>query len=263
VSETTYDERDQQTREDLHRQFDWRFQPPEERDKWIRMTFQDVGTTDILTAEGGHMSMRNFVLDFDPPASTRTERPRGSKLRSPFGLLDPAWSHRVGWMRWPGPASRLLVFDKNDRVFGYGFNIRYQVLNTFDHYLYGKSLNGRDVNTLWPDQEIPFVVTAMALADKMLFLAGPPDIKIIDHPEIYKRAAQPEFQKKLARQSRVLSGDEGAILWVIDARDGNKLAEYRLEQLPVFDGMAAANKSIFLSTADGRLMCMVGEQTSK
>ena len=68
------------------------------------------------------------------------------------------------------------MFDRDERVFGYGFNIRYQVLNTFDHYLYGKSLNGRELKTLWPDQQIPFFVTAMALADNMLFLAGPPTV---------------------------------------------------------------------------------------
>ena len=65
------------------------------------------------------------------------------------------------------------------------------------------------------------------------------------------------------RQSRILSGDEGVILWVIDKRDGKRLAEYRLEHLPVFDGMAAANQSVFLATVDGCLMCMVGEQTSE
>jgi hypothetical protein len=227
------------------------------------MTFQDVGTTDILTAEVGQISMRNFVLDFDPAATPPPARPKGSKLRSPFGLLDPAWSHRVAWSRWPGPASRLLVFDKDESVFGFGFNIRYQVLNTFDHYLYGKSINGREVKTLWPDQKIPFFVTAMALADNTLFLAGPPDIKIIDQPEIYRKSAQPEFQKKLAHQSRILSGDEGAILWVIDKRDGKRLLEYRLEQMPVFDGMAVAKQSVFLSTADGRLVCMVGKPTSE
>jgi hypothetical protein len=223
------------------------------------MTFQDVGTTDILTAESGQVSMRSFVLDFDPAATPPPARGKGSKLRARFGLLDPAWSHRVGWSRWPGPASRLLVFDTNESVFGYGFKIRYQVLNTFDHYLYGKSVNGREVKTLWPDQKLPFFVTAMALAENMLFLAGPADIKIIDHPEIYKRAAQPEFQEKLRRQNQVLSGDEGAILWVIDKRDGKRLAEYDLGHLPVFDGMAAAKQSVFLSTVDGSLVCMTGE----
>jgi len=263
LTETTYDERDHQTRDDLHKQFDRRFQSAEEKAKWIRMTFQDVGITDILTAEGGLVSMRNFVLDFDPAATTPSGRPKGTKLHVPFGLLDPTWSHRVGWMRWPGPVSRLLVFDGNDRVFGYGFNIRYQVLNTFDHYLYARSLHGREAKTLWPDQKLPFFVNAMALADNMLFLAGPPDINIIDHPEIYKRSAEPEFQEKLTHQSRVLSGQEGAILWVIDKLGGKKLAEYRLEQMPVFDGMAVAKQSVFISTVAGKLVCMVGEQTSE
>ena len=260
VSETTYDERNHQTGDDLHKQFDRRFQSPEEREKWIRMTFQDVGITDILTAEGGQVSMRNFVLDFDPAATTPSGPPKGSRLRVPFGLLDPTWSHRVGWMRWPGPVSRLLVFDGNDKVFGYGFNIRYQVLNTFDHYLYGKLLDGREVTALWPDRKIPFIVNAMALAENALFLAGPADLKIIDHPEIYKKSAEPEFQEKLARQDQALSGDEGAVLWVVDKQDGEILAEYRLERMPVFDGMAVAKQSVFLSTVDGHLVCMVGEK---
>jgi hypothetical protein len=97
----------------------------------------------------------------------------------------------------------------------------------------------------------------------MLFLAGPPDLEIIDHPEIYARSAEPEFQQKLARQGRILSGEEGAILWVVDKRDGKRLAEYRLEQMPLFDGMAAAKQSLFLSTVDGKLVCMSGEGASE
>ena len=262
VSETTYDQRSQQTGHDLHRQFDRRYQSPEQRARNIAMSFQDVGITDILTAERGQVCMRTFRLDFDG-AESQPVRPKGPMLRVPFGLLDPGWSHRVAWMRWPGPPSRLLVFDGDERVFGYGFHIRYQVLNTFDHYLYARSLVGREAKTLWPDQKLPFFVSAMALADNMLFLAGPPDLGIIDHPKIYEKSREPEFQQKLARQNGILSGDEGAILWVVDTRDGKRLAEYRLEQMPVFDGMAAAKQSLFLTTVDGRLVCMAGERPSQ
>ena len=103
----------------------------------------------------------------------------------------------------------------------------------------------------------------MAAADQMLFLAGPPDIKIIDHPQIYRKSAEPEFQQKLLRQNRALSGDEGGMLWVVDKRDSHKLAEYRLDHLPVFDGMAAASQSVFFSPVDGRLVRMSGESTSE
>jgi hypothetical protein len=262
VGETTYDQRHQKTGHDLHRQFDRRFQSAEERAENISMTFREVGITDVLTAERGQVFMRNFLLHFDP-AEAQPARPTGPRLRVPFGLLDPGWSHRVGWMRWPAPVSRLLVFDAGEQVFGYGFHIRYQVLNTFDHYLYARSIHGRETKTLWPDQKLPFFVNAMALADDTLFLAGPPDLEIIDHPEIYARSAEPEFQQKLARQDRILSGEEGAILWVVDKRDGKRLAEYRLEQMPLFDGMAAAKQSLFFSTVDGRLVCMAGEGASE
>ena len=243
-------------------QFDRRFQTPEKRAEQIRMTFQEVAITDILTAEGGQISMRNFVLDFDPPTTMPSRRRAGTKLHVPFGMLDPTWSHRVGWMRWPGPVSRLLVFDRSDRVFGYGFNVRYQVLNTFDHFLYGKQLDRREMTALWPDRKIPLIVHAMALAENALFLAGPTDLKIIDHPEIYQKSAEPDFQETLTRQARLFSGDEGAVLWVVDRQDGKRLAEYRLERLPVFDGMALAKQSVFISTVDGRLIRM-GEEVPK
>ena len=51
-------------------------------------------------------------------------------------------------------------------------------------------------------------------------------------------------------------GRRGAVLWVVSKSDGRKLAEYKLDSPPVFDGMAAAAGQLYLSTLDGSVTCM-------
>jgi hypothetical protein len=85
---------------------------------------------------------------------------------------------------------------------------------------------------------VPIRIRAMVLAGKTLFVAGPPDVLDPDDP------------------MGAFEGRKGALLWAVSARYGKKLAEYRLDSPPVFDGMIAANGQIYISTQDGRLLCM-------
>jgi len=45
----------------------------------------------------------------------------------------------------------------------------------------------------------------------------------------------------------------------MSAEDGEKLAEYRLDSPPMFDGMAAANGRLYISAVDGTIVCFGGE----
>ena len=65
----------------------------------------------------------------------------------------------------------------------------------------------------------------------------------------------PKVAEKLRQQNEALLGDQGGILWVVDATSGKKLAELKLKSLPAWDGLAAANGRLFLSTADGKIIC--------
>jgi len=47
----------------------------------------------------------------------------------------------------------------------------------------------------------------------------------------------------------------GALLWVVCADDGKRLAEYKLDALPVWDGLAVANGKLFISLKDGTVVC--------
>ena len=100
--------------------------------------------------------------------------------------------------------------------------------------------------------QLPLQVRAIALADRTLFVAGPP--VLVDEEEAFDRPADPDIKASLKRQSDALGGRAGALVWTVSATDGNKLAEYRLDSPPVWDSMAAANGRLFLSTVDGRVI---------
>jgi outer membrane protein assembly factor BamB len=90
---------------------------------------------------------------------------------------------------------------------------------------------------LW-SSSIPLTGKAIALADDVLFVAGTP----VKFP-----------QDDLAK---AYEGRMGGILWAASASTGAKLAQYTLDAPPAWDGLAAANGLLFLSLADGRVICM-------
>jgi len=102
-------------------------------------------------------------------------------------------------------------------------------------------------------QQTPLHVRAMVLAGKTLFLAGPPDV--VDEEQAFDHFADAAMQAKLAEQREALEGRKGALLWAVSAADGSKLAEYKLEMPPVWDGMAAANGRLYLATTGGKVLC--------
>jgi hypothetical protein len=91
----------------------------------------------------------------------------------------------------------------------------------------------------WTSQ-VPILVRAMVLADRTLFLAGPPD------------GAQ------LAELPAALEGRKGGRLLAVSAEDGQLVAEHPLDAPPVFDGMAAAGGRLYLATGDGKVLCLHG-----
>jgi hypothetical protein len=82
----------------------------------------------------------------------------------------------------------------------------------------------------------------MVLAGQRLYMAGAPDI-------VPKEDPMAAFEGRL-----------GARLWVVSVSDGEKLAEYKLDSLPVFDGLMAASGRLFIATKDGKLICMGKKQ---
>ena len=106
-------------------------------------------------------------------------------------------------------------------------------------------------------QDVPVLVRAMVLADKTLFIAGPPDV--VDEERTLSTFDQSATQKQLARQAAALEGADGALLWAVSATDGTKLAEHKLRSVPLFDGMAAAGGRLYMATIDGKVLCLGGK----
>ena len=111
----------------------------------------------------------------------------------------------------------------------------------------------------WKIDEPPFQVRALALAEKTLFVAGPPDI--MSEEEAFFAMDDAAIQEKLAEQSALLRGKQGGIMWAVSARTGKKLSEYKLDTLPVWDGMAAADGKLYMTTMNGEVQCFSAKGT--
>ena len=224
---------------------------------------------DVLASDGPSIYMRHRRFDEDLQEQT----PDVPHLFSPAGFLDDAWWHRTywiigtrmasGWGAWPNagnqvPAGRLLVSD-GPTVYGFGRtpyhrNGSHVGLGETHYRLFAadrkpqprKPAGGQTkpgsrkapappVRYHWT-QKVPVLVRAMLLADRTLFMAGPPD----------------PFGSK--DPVATLEGRNGGQLLAVSAADGGKLAQYPLDAPPVFDGMAAAGGRLYLATTDGKVL---------
>jgi hypothetical protein len=214
---------------------------------------------DLLVARAGAVYMRQRRLFGDAPGPKAGGRPR---LQSTAGFLDESWFNRAHWFVNGRPYGELVVHD-GERVFG----VRaYRTLNinggffkpgTRGYEIFaaasapkragaaGKKKRKRTSGfppSRW-SANIPVRVTSLVLAGDRLFAAGTPDVP-----------GGIETRDPWAAHE----GRRGGVLLVLDAADGRGLAERRLDSPPVFDGMAAANGRLYVSTRDGRVVCMKG-----
>lgn len=227
------------------------------------------GLPDVLSSDGSNVYMRDLMFD-----DQCTQQPSAQRhLFSPTGFLDDSWWHRGYWLfgdsfssGWGGwhrmgnqvPAGRLMVFD-DTTIYGFGRNFipsgnagqwrKGEFYRLFAAAKEPKPLEKKPaqpnnkrrnrapksrVDYKWSNRIEP-EVRAMVLAGDLLFVAGP-------HGETHKKQA-------------AFEGDEGISLQAVSTSDGSILAQYQLDSLPVFDGMAAARGQLYLSTKDGRVLC--------
>ena len=217
-------------------------------------------------------------------------------LFCPTGFLDDSLWHRSYWgygRAWASgaggyhkagrviPAGRPLVFD-DETVYGYGRLWNYYRWTTpLEFHLFaadkqpeivsagterkpvkknGKRVGSRDRRVTkfvsdWSD-DVSVQINSMVLTENALFAAGPPDLQ--DEEESVKSLGNPQTQEKLAEQSAAFEGRRGALLVAVSRDGGEKLATYRLEFVPRFDSLIAANERLYLSTVDGEVRCLSG-----
>jgi outer membrane protein assembly factor BamB len=219
-------------------------------------------------------------------------------LFCPTGFLDDSLWHRTYWgygRAWASgaggyhqagrviPAGRPLVFD-DEKVYGYGRLWQYYRWTTpLEFHFFaakkqpeivnagteqkavkkdGKRVGSRKlpVTRFVPDwsDDISVQVNSMVLTDNAVFAAGPPDVE--DEEESVKTLLDPRTQQKLAEQSAAFEGKRGALLVAVSRERGEKLAAYRLDFVPRFDGLIAANGRLYVSTLSGEVLCLSGTQ---
>ncbi len=249
--------------------------------KALDLTGQPFSDKTVAKTEGLEKHQRDWVekhvkslaakLRKEHGAFNYGHREMGRHVFSTSGFLDDSWFNRTFWMyadSWPGfyianvssKAGQLLVVgakktyavqafpDRNlqSPLFTPGKKGYLLVADANDNEPF---LEDRTRETtkgwgftrrkppLWHDW-VPIRMRAMVLAADTLFVAGPPDGIDADDP------------------MAAFEGRRGAILRAVRADDGETLAERKLASPPVFDGLIAAAGCLFVSTVDGKVVCL-------
>ncbi|MFO8011677.1 MAG: PQQ-binding-like beta-propeller repeat protein [Phycisphaerae bacterium] len=207
--------------------------------------------TDILVGSGRGVTMRHKQIDAEDGSS----RGLPGHLLCTSGFLDDAWFNRTKWSL-DGVTGRLLVFDE-DTVCGvraYGRTVRWTFFFPGKGYglfaaerrsvrqaaATGDKAKKRKKPTYRWQVRVPVRVRGMVLAGDRLVLAGPPDTVDTDDPWA-------AFEGRL-----------GGRLWVVSTSDGTALGKTELDAPPTWDGMAAADGRLYMTTVDGHLVCLTG-----
>jgi len=215
------------------------------------------GLQDVLVSDGGSVYMRRlkFSLKGNRDAAAPVKAPAGKRKgkkgsgRSPGpkrafatgGLLDGSYFNRTGWgggSRRSGGA-HLAVFDK-EATYSFGSKRKGGFGGWFKPGTGAYELSAverKGGKKRW-SKTIPIRVRAMVAAGETLFVAGPPDIVARGDPWA------------------AFEGRKGGVLRAVSAADGSKLTEYPLDAPPILDGLAACGGRLYLSTTDGKVICL-------
>lgn len=239
----------------------------------VQGTEMPGGLPDVLSSDGQFVFMRH--LKFNRECVEQSEPT--PHLFSTVGFLDDTWWHRTYWIYgtntnagWGGwwrmgnrvPAGRLMVFD-DASIYGFGRSFyphgnsgQWQIGEQYHYFAAPKEfeppkqpavknkkrrrggvppVTGKSIVPFRWSQPAELEARAMVLAGDTLFVAGPVG--------------------QTNRSLPAYTGNEGIRLRAISIKDGAELAEYQLEALPVFDGLAAARARLYLTTKDGKLTC--------
>jgi len=246
---------------------------------------------DVLSSDGDCVYMRH--AGFAP--GDLQDRKTSPHLMSVSGLLDDNWWHRSYWVFgtlshsccWGAmtamrevPTGRLMAFD-DTTLYGYGRQY-WEVKGLAHtrpnpHHLWAIRRGG------WPQQTpaarrqdfserarsktkikladftwsktVPIHARAMVLAGKTLFIAGPPALEITEEDMAHSPTGV-EHRHRVADQTLVWRGMMGGLLCAASTEDGGMLTQVKLDSLPVWDGLIAANGRLYMSTATGEVLCL-------
>jgi hypothetical protein len=230
----------------------------------------------------GNSNPRKGVRDAPDTPAPAQGRPH---LFCQTGFLDDVWFHRSFWTyasdcgegwgfymkpRKSNPCGRIMAFDES-RVYGFVSDPLHNMLHPRQTYkLYATSRNPAErkspppskthsITGLWEVKSPSVLVNAMAIAGNNLFVAGVPDLADETKMLGYLPGADDDINRELIAQEAAWLGKHGGLLHVVSVEEGRKLAEYKLDHVPRFDGMSVAEGKLFISMKNGAVVCFKEE----
>ena len=210
----------------------------------IEQNFQlPIGTLpDILQSDGSLIHMREAT--FTRTLEQQDIRPRQAAQRvyAKGGLLDASYFKRAPWsLGNKGTYARLLVHDAH-----VAYRVQmFDTLQGLDPKVYfipgakGYRVFATDKSnqkSVWSIR-VPIRVTAMAVTEDVLVVAGPPDLV--------------DAQDPLAS----FEGRRGGVLCAFDKANGKQLWQHTLSSPPVWDGLAVASGHVYVALQNGHIVC--------
>jgi len=205
-------------------------------------------TADVMSAEGDTIYLRHqaFKPDLTDAAAGRHLMATAGMLESQrnhreYKLVSENFEHRKMFtsLRTPHPTGDIIVSDGTNYYSVFGMPVtRGSSWNPRGGYtLLKKTLTDGEWIGQW-QVTLPLTGKAMVLAADTVFVAGAPMVFPLDD------------------LGGTYAGRRGALLRAIATGDGAMLAEYKLDELPVWDGMAAAGGCLYLCLLDGTVLCL-------
>jgi hypothetical protein len=233
-------------------------------------SYLDGALTDVLSGDDLSIFMRHRRFSKD----LEERDPDVPHLYSSIGFLDDSWWHRSYWIYaeqmgegWGGwsrmgrnvPSGRLLVKDGNviygfgrsqygrhgshaglDASIAHGYNENSDSPET-TYRLFCATRSGEDDRWTYPwIQQEPLLARAMIKTRNKLCLAGIPD------------------KQKMEQWTEAMEGKGEGLLCLVSPSTGEKTAIYKIASPPVWNGMAAAGGSLYMSLTNGSVICLSG-----
>jgi hypothetical protein len=249
-----------------------------------------AGLPDVLASDGKHLFMRSQPFTFDGKRKQFSVRPltdqagETAHIFARHGFTDDSWWHRDYWIYGTqpqggpnystagihAPSGRLMAHD-HKTLYVFGRRQKYFRWTTpMEWRVFAVDLPPQPAKppeektrqrreptaryaTIWSNEHIPLLARGLVRTADRLVVAGFRDT--LDEEQAFKSLSSPEMVEKARRQGNAVAGLSGGILCVIDPANGEPVSQADLHSPPVFDGLIAAQKRLFISHMDGTVSC--------
>jgi outer membrane protein assembly factor BamB len=102
---------------------------------------------------------------------------------------------------------------------------------------------------------VPVVTRGMSLAGDSVIVVGAPDK--MNEERVFQQLVDRDAtaQHDIDEQEASLKGQRGAMVQIVDSKNGQAAKNFKLDSTPVWDGVAVARGCIFIVTTDGKIQC--------